>query len=1104
MELASEGCTYNYVVSAHKPTAVRHSVVGNFTSSSDLNLIISKVTRIEIYTLTPEGLKDVTDVPIYGRIASLELFRPAGEEKDLLFFTTERYKFCVLYWNADNNLQTRAGGDLADRTGRPVEHGQIGIVDPDCRLIGVQMYDGLLKVMPMDSAGFHEAFNIRVDELQVLSMEFLYNCARPTVALLYHDNKDVRHLRTYEISIKDKEFVEGPFSQSNLDPGASMLIPVPGPQGGVVVVGESVIAYVRKKRSPDDQVVKSIQVKATIVQAVGRVDPDGSRYLLGDTLGNLHMLVLSNDGQRVVGLKLEALGRISTPSTLSYLDSGVVFVGSLYGDSQLIRLHPDAVDPAQPSNFVEVVDTWTNLGPIIDLAVVDLERQGQGQGQVVTCSGKDHSASLRIVRNGIGMIEQAAVELPGIKGIWNLQKSSSDSYDTYLVLAFVGETRILEISEEDELGEAEIEGFDVDQQTLWCGSMADDHMVQVTAEGVRLMAAPSGTLQDEWLPPSGLQINIASASPTQVLVATGQGNLVYLEVERGKLKQAAHHKLEIEVACLDLTPIGGSSERAELAAVGTWQQELLLFRLPSLQPLLSEDLGEVIPRSLLFAQFEGVPYLLCALGDGHLITFHISPKSGELSDRKKLSLGSKPVTLKTFQSNGIKHVFAASDRPTVIYSSNNKLLYSNVNENEVNLMTSFNSASFPDSLAIAKEGGLSIGSIDEIQKLHIRAVPLGEQARRLAHQDASRTFLITTSFHPASNGVSQEQIRLIDDQTFETLDVLPLHRYEMACSCTSITLADDPNPYYVVGTAYAIPEEQEPTKGRILVLETKIQQQKLHIVCEKETRGAVYTISGFQGKLIAGINSRVQLYDWQLQKDSSRGLVAGAGQSGLVLALYLACRGDFIVVGDLMKSIYLLMYKPEDNVLEVRAKDFHSNYMTAVDVLDDDTYLGAEVNYNLFTVRKNSDAAADEDRNRLEVVGEYHLGDMVNRFQHGSLVMQLPDSETAHIPTLLFGTILGIIGVVASIPREQYEFLARLQDCMRQAVNGIGGLSHEEWRSFSSERKKGTCKNFIDGDLIEQFVDLNRDTMQWVVDRMGHGATIEEVNKTVEELSRLH
>ena len=69
-------------------------------------------------------------MPIYGRIASLELFRPPvskisncsfgclhygapkqqiafandlqGEKKDLLFFTTERYKFCVLYWDAES------------------------------------------------------------------------------------------------------------------------------------------------------------------------------------------------------------------------------------------------------------------------------------------------------------------------------------------------------------------------------------------------------------------------------------------------------------------------------------------------------------------------------------------------------------------------------------------------------------------------------------------------------------------------------------------------------------------------------------------------------------------------------------------------------------------------------------------------------------------------------------------------------------------------------------------------------------------------------------------------------------------------------------------
>jgi hypothetical protein len=64
---------------------------------------------------------------------------------------------------------------------------------------------------------------------------------------------------------------------------------------------------------------------------------------------------------------------------------------------------------------------------------------------------------------------------------------------------------------------------------------------------------------------------------------------------------------------------------------------------------------------------------------------------------------------------------------------------------QVNFMAPFNSASFPDSLAIAKEDSLTLGTIDAIQKLHIRAVPLGEQPRRLALQDATRTLAVATA-----------------------------------------------------------------------------------------------------------------------------------------------------------------------------------------------------------------------------------------------------------------------------------------------------------------------------------------------------------------------
>jgi DNA damage-binding protein 1 len=192
----------------------------------------------------------------------------------------------------------------------------------------------------------------------------------------------------------------------------------------------------------------------------------------------------------------------------------------------------------------------------------------------------------------------------------------------------------------------------------------------------------------------------------------------------------------------------------------------------------------------------------------------------------------------------------------------------------------------------------------------------------------------------------------------------------------------------------------------------------------------------------------------------------------------------------------------EEGAIEERARDYNANWMSAVEILDDDIYLGAENNFNLFTVRKNSEGATDEERGRLEVVGEYHLGEFVNRFRHGSLVMRLPDSDVGQIPTAIFGTVNGVIGVIASLPHEQYLFLEKLQSNLRKVIKGVGGLSHEHWRSFNNEKKTVDARNFLDGDLIESFLDLNRSKMDEISKVMS--VSVEELCKRVEELTRLH
>ena len=85
-------------------------------------------------------------------------------------------------------------------------------------------------------------------------------------------------------------------------------------------------------------------------------------------------------------------------------------------------------------------------------------------------------------------------------------------------------------------------------------------------------------------------------------MATGEGNLVYLELGENGIKQKGHVKLDAEVSCVDISPLAEDSEAASLLAVGTWDMQVHLYSLPAMTCLVSEQIGgEVIPRSVLFA-----------------------------------------------------------------------------------------------------------------------------------------------------------------------------------------------------------------------------------------------------------------------------------------------------------------------------------------------------------------------------------------------------------------------------------------------------------------------------------------------------------------------
>jgi hypothetical protein len=94
----------------------------------------------------------------------------------------------------------------------------------------------------------------------------------------------------------------------------------------------------------------------------------------------------------------------------------------------------------------------------------------------------------------------------------------------------------------------------------------------------------------------------------QVLLATGGGYLVYLEIRDAKLIEVKHAQLEHEISCLDLNPVGENSQYSSLATIGMWTDiSVRIFSLPDLELVRKETLGgEIVPRFVLLCTLEGV------------------------------------------------------------------------------------------------------------------------------------------------------------------------------------------------------------------------------------------------------------------------------------------------------------------------------------------------------------------------------------------------------------------------------------------------------------------------------------------------------------------
>lgn len=174
---------------------------------------------------------------------------------------------------------------------------------------------------------------------------------------------------------------------------------------------------------------------------------------------------------------------------------------------------------------------------------------------------------------------------------------------------------------------------------------------------------------------------------------------------------------------------------------------------------------------------------------------------------------------------------------------------------------------------------------------------------------------------------------IIDQHRFNILETLTFT--EEITSIMSAKLGEDHKMYYVVGT-----------EKRLIVFYYDLDLRTMIEVAETITEQTCHTLLEFNGKILAGISATLCLYEWRNEKE----LLLVSNSLHIIAIMELSAKDDFIIVGDLMRSITLFQHTDVKPFFKEVARDTLPKWTSCTDILDDNAYLVGEKDH-LFLCR---------------------------------------------------------------------------------------------------------------------------------------------------------
>ncbi|XP_037491951.1 cleavage and polyadenylation specificity factor subunit 1 isoform X2 [Jatropha curcas] len=352
--------------------------------------------------------------------------------------------------------------------------------------------------------------------------------------------------------------------------------------------------------------------------------------------------------------------------------------------------------------------------------------------------------------------------------------------------------------------------------------------------------------------------------------------------------------------------------------------------------------------------------------------------------------------------------------------------------------------------------------------------------------------------------VEEFEVRILEPERpggpWQTKAVIPMQSSENALTVRVVTLFNtttkENETLLAIGTAY-VQGEDVAARGRVLlfsVVKTADNPQVLVTeVYSKELKGAISALASLQGHLLIASGPKIILHKWT--GTELNGVAFFDAPPLYVVSLNIV--KNFILLGDIHKSIYFLSWKEQGAQLSLLAKDFGSLDCFATEFLIDGSTLSLVVadeqkNIQIFYYApKMSESWKGQ---KLLSRAEFHVGAHVTKFMRLQMLSTssdrsgvAPGSDKTNRFALLFGTLDGSIGCIAPLDELTFRRLQSLQKKLIDAVPHVAGLNPRSFRQFQSDGRvhRPGPESIVDCELLSHYEMLPLEEQLEIAQQIG-------------------